>query len=380
MNKASNGVENLRWKKKLLTLTPYQPGKSIESVQKQYNLEKIVKLASNENPYGCSKMAIAALQTTSLSMAIYPDGYGTSLREGLAPFLGVKPEELIFGNGSDNIIQMISRALLHPEANTVMAVPTFSQYKHNAIIEGAEIREVPLVNGEHDLDQMLAAIDENTNVVWLCSPNNPTGTYIPENKLISFLKEVPAQTLVVLDEAYYEYVVAEDYYQSINLTRNYPNLIVLRTFSKIYGLASLRVGYGVANPAIIKALEPAREPFNVNSLGQAAALAAIGDQEFIKECSRKNRKNLSRIYEFCDLNNLEYYPTQTNFILIDFKVDSDKAFQFLLEKGYIVRSGKALGFPTCVRITVGTEEENEGLLKVINEFLVKRESEELTGK
>ncbi|MDF2855441.1 MAG: histidinol-phosphate aminotransferase [Neobacillus sp.] len=373
-------MENLRWKKQLLTLTPYQPGRSTESVKKLYNLETIIKLASNENPYGCSNKALEALQTTSLSMAIYPDGYATSLREGLASFLGVKPEELIFGNGSDNIIQMISRALLHPDANTVMAVPTFSQYKHNAVIEGAAIREVPLVNGEHDLEQMLAAIDENTNVVWLCSPNNPTGTYIPENKLVSFLEKVPTQTLVVLDEAYYEYVVAEDYYQSINLTRNYPNLIVLRTFSKIYGLASLRVGYGVANPAIIKALEPAREPFNVNSLGQAAALAAIGDQEFIEECNQKNRKILSRIYEFCDQNKLEYYPSQTNFILIDFKVDGDKVFQFLLEKGYIVRSGKALGFPTCVRITVGTEEENEGLLKVINEFLVKRESEELTGK
>lgn len=375
-----DGVENLRWKKQLLTLTPYQPGKSTESVKKLYNLDKIVKLASNENPYGCSDKAHAALQTASLSMAIYPDGYATNLREGVASFLGVEPEELIFGNGSDNIIQMISRALLHSEANTVMAIPTFSQYKHNAIIEGAEIIEVPLVNGEHDLDQMLAAIDENTNVVWLCSPNNPTGTYIPESKLVSFLEKVPQETLIVLDEAYYEYVVAEDYYQSINLTRNYSNLIVLRTFSKIYGLASLRVGYGVANPAIIKALEPAREPFNVNSFGQAVALAAIEDQGFIEECKRKNRENLARIYDFCDQNNLEYFPTQTNFILVDFKVDGDKVFQFLLEKGYIVRSGKALGFPTSVRITVGTEEENEGLLKVINEFLVKKETEGLTGK
>lgn len=370
----------MRWKEQLLTLTPYQPGKSIESVKKQYNLDKIVKLASNENPFGCSGKALSALQLNNQSMPIYPDGYATNLRDSLAEFLLVESEELIFGNGSDNLIQIISRALLHPGASTVMAAPTFSQYKHNAVIEGAIIKEVPLKNGEHDLDEMQKAIDELTNVVWLCSPNNPTGTYIPEKHLIAFLEKVPPHILVVLDEAYFEYVVADDYYESISLTRKFPNLIVLRTFSKIYGLASLRVGYGVANPAIIKALEPAREPFNVNSFGQSAVIAAIEDQEFVQDCKEKNREGLELFYQFCEQHQLEFYPSQTNFILIDFKVDGDKVFQYLLERGYIVRSGKALGFPTSVRFTVGSAEQNEGVLKVLSEFLASNKQEQLNGK
>lgn len=368
----------MRWKKQLLTLTPYQPGKSIESVKKQYNLKQIVKLASNENPFGCSKHVQSALEASQPGFAIYPDGYMTNLRDSLAAFLKVEPESLIFGNGSDNIIQMISRSLLHPGANTVMATPTFSQYKHNAVIEGAEVREIPLINGEHDLDKMLAAIDDKTNVVWVCSPNNPTGTYVAENKLVAFLEKVPSHVLVVLDEAYYEYVIAEDSFNAIELTRTYPNLITLRTFSKIYGLASLRVGYGIANPSIIKALDPAREPFNVNSFAQTAALAAIGDQEFVQTCKEKNRQGLAQFYDFCNLNKLKYYPSQTNFILIDFNVDGDRVFQYLLEKGYIVRSGKALGFPTSVRITVGSNEQNEGVLNALSQFLAEENRAQLT--
>lgn len=363
---------SMRWKEQLLTLTPYQPGKSIEAVKKQYKLDQIVKLASNENPFGCSEQVMTALQSNQTSLAIYPDGYATTLRETLASFLQVDEEELIFGNGSDNLIQIISRALLHPNASTVMATPSFSQYKHNAVIEGAIIKEVPLINGDHNLEAMLAAIDEQTNVIWLCSPNNPTGTYIPESKLIAFLDKVPSDILVVLDEAYYEYVVADDYYDSVKLASKYENLIVLRTFSKIYGLAALRIGYGVANRSIIKALEPAREPFNVNSLGQLAASAAIKDQNFINICKEKNRQGLEQFYEFCRQYQLDFYPTQTNFILIDCKIDGNQVFQFLLERGYIVRSGKALGFPTAVRITVGSFEQNEGVLKALGEFLAQK--------
>jgi histidinol-phosphate aminotransferase len=361
----------MRWKEQLLTLTPYQPGKSIDAVKKQFKLENIVKLASNENPFGCSPGVLEVLHTNLSGLAIYPDGYATHLREELSEFLNVDKEELILGNGSDNLIQIISRSLLHPNASTIMAAPTFSQYKHNAVIEGAVVKELPLINGEHDLEAMLAAIDEQTNVIWVCSPNNPTGTYIPENKLIPFLDKVPRHILVVLDEAYYEYVVAEDYYDSIELTRKYENLIVLRTFSKIYGMAALRVGYGVGNRAIIKALEPVREPFNVNSLAQMGAIAAIKDQEFVVDCKEKNRQGLSQFYDFCEQNQLDYYPSQTNFILIDMKGDGDEVFQFLQERGYIVRSGKALGFPTAVRITVGSSEQNEGVLQALSEFLDK---------
>ncbi|MDQ0228761.1 histidinol-phosphate transaminase [Metabacillus malikii] len=356
-------------KEQLLTLKPYQPGKPIEEVKKEFNLDKIVKLASNENPYGCSPKVKDAIVEEMNHLAIYPDGYSALLRTKLASHLQVEEEQIIFGNGSDEVIQIICRALLSPDTNTVMATPTFSQYKHNAVIEGTEIREVPLVNGDHDLDAMLSQIDEKTAVVWVCSPNNPTGTYVKENALFDFLKNVPEHVLVVLDEAYYEYVVAEDYPETTPLLKDYTNIIILRTFSKAYGLASLRVGYGIANADLIRKIEPARGPFNTSRIGQAAAIAAIDDQEFVKACSEKNQRGLKQFYQFCKELNLDYYKSEGNFILIDFKRDSDEVFHALLKKGYIVRSGNALGFPTHLRITVGSEQENSEIIEVLKEFI-----------
>jgi histidinol-phosphate aminotransferase len=364
----------MKWKEQLLTLTPYKPGKSIEEVKRQYGLEKIVKLASNENPFGCSGKVEEAFKNTPVSFAIYPDGYATDLREKLAAFYKVAPDQFIFGNGSDNLIQVISRAILRKGVNTVMAAPTFSQYKHNAVIEGAEVREIPLVDGQHDLEGMLSKIDENTGVVWICNPNNPTGTYISKENLYAFLEKVPKDVLVVLDEAYIEYVEADEDYQVSELVSQFENVIVLRTFSKIYGLASMRVGYGIAASEVIRALEPAREPFNVNAFAQKAAAAALEDQEFIQFCKQKNREGLEQFYQFCKESNLDYYPSQTNFILIDFKTDGDEVFQFLLEKGYIVRSGKALGFPTSVRVTVGSKEQIEGVIEAMKQFLTVKTS------
>lgn len=362
----------MRFKDQVLKLTPYQPGKSIDEVKRQFGLERIVKLASNENPFGCSERVLKTIKEFDGSLAIYPDGYATDIRMVLSEKLGVNPNQLIFGNGSDENIQIISRALLRPGYNTVMSTGTFSQYKHNAVIEGAEVREVPAVNGEHDLEAMLQAIDTNTNVVWVCNPNNPTGTYIGKDALLSFLNRVPKETLVVLDEAYFEYVVAEDYLDSIGLVDQFENLIVLRTFSKAYGLASLRIGYGISNENVIRALEPARGPFNTGTLAQKAAIAALEDQEYVEMCKRKNRDGLEQFYQFCNEHDLSYLPSQTNFILVDFKVDGDEVFQFLQKRGYIVRSGKGLGFPTSVRITVGSEEQNSGVLNAIQEFLTER--------
>jgi histidinol-phosphate aminotransferase len=362
----------MRWKTQILDLAPYQPGKSIDSVKRQYGLNKIVKLASNENPFGCSEKAVATIQAYETSFALYPDGYATEMRDAVAEHVNVQPSQLIFGNGSDNLIQIISRALLRPGYNTVMSAHTFSQYKHNAVIEGAEVREVPDINGEHNLDGMLAAIDEQTNIVWLCSPNNPTGTYIGAEALVSFLDRVPKETLVVLDEAYFEYVVADDYYDAVKLVGQYENLIVLRTFSKIYGLASFRVGYGISNENIIRTLEPVREPFNTNTLAQAVVIASLKDQEYVQTCREKNREGMGQFQQFCQEQSLSYYPSQGNFILIDFKVDGNTVFQYLLERGYIVRSGNALGFPTSVRVTVGSKEQNSGVIQVMKEFLAEK--------
>ncbi|KKK37600.1 histidinol-phosphate aminotransferase [Mesobacillus campisalis] len=362
----------MKWKKQILGLKPYQPGRTIQEVKQQYGLKQVTKLASNENPFGCSQAAADAIANHSASLALYPDGYASELRQAVGGHLEIKPEQLIFGNGSDEIIQIISRSLLQPGVNTVMAAPTFPQYKHNAILEGSEIREVPLKGGYHDLEAMAEAVDENTAVVWLCTPNNPTGTYISSQDLSEFLQKMPADVLVVLDEAYYEYVEAEDYHDSLSLIKEYKNLIVLRTFSKIYGLASLRVGYGVADENLIRTLDPAREPFNVNTLAHAAAIAAIKDQEFLKRCKKANQEGLRQFYTFCEEHQLDYYPSSGNFILIDFACDANEVFQFLLERGFIVRSGAALGFPTSVRVTVGSMEQNAGVIECMKEFLAAR--------
>ncbi len=360
----------MQWKTQIQNLKAYQPGKTMDDVKDLYKLDKVVKLASNENPFGCSSAVQTFLQNSALSHAIYPDGYAKNLRMKVAEQLSVEPEQLLFGNGSDEIIEMISRALLDGNKSTVMATPTFPQYKHNAVVEGAEVREVPLdSDGRHQLNQMLDVIDDSTSVVWLCSPNNPTGEYIRNEGLLSFLDSVPPHVLVVLDEAYYEYAVAEDYYDSIELLSKYSQLLITRTFSKAYGLAGFRVGYGVASKEIISKLEPIREPFNNNTLGQGAAAAAIEDQAFIDQCRKQNREGIQQYYQFCYKNGLKFIPSQANFILIDFEVNGDDVFEYLMSKGFIVRSGQALGFPTSVRITVGSKEQNEEVIEKMEEFL-----------
>lgn len=359
----------MKWKNNILDLKAYTPGRTIDEVKKAYGLESVTKLASNENPYGTSPAVKNALLQASTDYALYPDGSARVLKEAIAEYIGLPTNQVILGNGSDEVIAMVSRALLDENVNTVMATPTFSQYKHNAIVEGAELRQIPLLDGKHDLEAMIEAIDEKTAVVWICSPNNPTGIYIPEQELRAFLDRVPQDVLVVLDEAYAEYVVEDDYANSLELLSLYPNILILHTFSKIYGLASFRVGYGVASQDVIAKLEPIREPFNVNTIAQTIAVAALGDQTFVQECKRKNRIGMQQYYTFCEEEGLFYYPSQGNFILIDMKVDSDEVFHYLMSKGYIIRSGKALGFPTFIRVTIGTEEQNARIIAEIRTYL-----------
>ncbi|ADU30143.1 histidinol-phosphate transaminase [Evansella cellulosilytica] len=353
-------------KQTMVGLVPYQPGKPIEDVKRELGLDEVVKLASNENPYGFSPEVKKVLQDSLENLAIYPDGYARELREGVAKHLGVKEKQLIFGNGSDEVILLLCRSLLTEKDNIVTATPTFSQYSHNAVIEGAKIHEVPLVDGVHDLEAMLEAIDEHTKIVFVCNPNNPSGTYVGEEEFLSFLKKVPDNVLVVSDEAYFEYVAAEDYPVTIPLLKDYSNLMILRTFSKAYGLASLRVGYGVGNEQFIQALDPGRGPFNTNTIGQIAAFEALSDQQFITECYEKNRVEMERFEAFCEKKGYKYYPSQANFILIDLQRPGGEVFQKLLEKGFITRNGEALGFPTCIRITLGTKEQNERIIDVLS--------------
>ncbi|TFE03215.1 histidinol-phosphate transaminase [Jeotgalibacillus sp. R-1-5s-1] len=356
-------------KQQVRKLSPYKPGKTSDEVKREFGLTEIIKLASNENPFGCSEKVTEGIRSGEFNFALYPDGAGSILRTALVDHYGLQPEQFILGNGSDEVIQIISRALLEPGKNTVMPAPSFPQYKHNAVVEGAEVREIPLVNGAHDLDAMAEAVDSQTAVVWVCSPNNPTGVLAETGKLKAFLDKIPEKVLVVLDEAYHEYVTDEDYYNGIQLAAEYPNLIVTRTFSKAYGLAGFRVGYGISSPSVIQALEPVREPFNTSTLAQFAAAKALSDQDFIEKCKLENTKGLRQFEDFCQAFGLSYYPSQGNFILIDFKRDADELFNILLQNGLIVRSGNALGFPTSLRITVGSEEQNSKIISVLTETI-----------
>ena len=360
----------MKWKQQILGMEAYKPGKPIEEVQREFGLDEVIKLASNENPFGFSPKVKAFLAQDDSHHEIYPDGYAQNLRTVVANFVGVQEEQLIFGNGSDDLIAILTRALLVPGRNTVMATPSFSQYAHNAQIEGAEIREVPLVDGNHDLDGMLAQIDDNTAIVWVCTPNNPTGGIVPAKALQAFLAKVPQDVLVVLDEAYYEYVDNEAHENTVSYLEQYPNIIILRTFSKAYGLAGFRVGYGIAHADVIAQLDPVRAPFNNTVLSHKVAAIAMGDQQFIEECRQKNKAGRAQYIAFCEQHNLHYFELETNFILFNVQADSNVVFQELMKRGFIIRSGAALGLPGYIRVTIGTEAQNAKFLEKLTEVLV----------
>ncbi|QGH34789.1 histidinol-phosphate transaminase [Gracilibacillus salitolerans] len=350
-------------------MSPYTPGKQIEEVKKEYGLTKIVKLASNENPFGYSDKVKDAIPRMIDHLEIYPDGYATALRETLARKLNVGEKQLIFGCGSDEVVDIICRTYLEEGTNTVMATPTFPQYKHNALIQGAEIAEVPLIDGYHDLEAMLKQINAQTRVVWLCSPNNPTGSLISRDKLINFLDACSSEVMVVLDEAYYEYIEDSQNPDSIGLLKDYSNLVILRTFSKAYGLANLRVGYGVASEGIATNLNITRGPFNTTSISQLSALVALEDEAFLQHTCRENLENKKAFMLACDEMGLRYYDSEANFLFVKLPTSGDALFEYLLKNGFIVRSGEALGHPNGVRITIGSKEQMNEIVTNLKEFL-----------
>lgn len=350
-------------KSQILNLHSYNPGKSIELIKNEYGLNRVVKLSANENPFGCSPKVIEALQKVSEHFSMYPDGASEALSQKLAQKLNVRQEQLLFGCGGDEVIQIISRGLLEPKHNIVQAALTFSQYEHHAVIEGAEVRSVPLVNGVHDLQGMLKQIDEQTKIVWVCNPNNPTGTYINEAELERFLLAVPKSVYVVVDEAYVEYVTANDFPNTIELLKKFDNLIILRTFSKAYGLASFRVGYCIANEGLIAELNITRLPFNTTMVSQIAAVTALEDQDFITYCVGENRKGLEQYSSFCEKNGVQYFASQANFIFLMVE-ESREISEKLQSKGFLIRS-----FPEGIRITIGSAEDNAELINILKSII-----------
>lgn len=362
-------METLQPKASIQGLPIYQPGKPLEEVKRELGLKEVIKLASNENPYGCSERVWEALADEKDSFHLYPEGNAPMLAEKIAEHLEIDERRLIFGNGSDEVVQMICRAYLSSGDESVIADPTFSRYETGILIEGATPVKVPLTAGTHDLDAMAAAVTDRTRVVWICNPNNPSGTIVHARQLESFIDQLPEHVLVVIDEAYEEYVVDPNYPDSLALLDYNPRIIVLRTFSKIYGLAAFRIGYGIAHPDVVQELQRVREPFNTNRLAQRAAVAAISDQAFVEKCKRENRAAIKHVCNQFDEWGIRYYPAHGNFILFDTGYPADEVFDFLLQQGVIVRSGQALGFPTFIRVTLGTPEQNERFLEAYASFL-----------
>ncbi|WP_342665010.1 histidinol-phosphate transaminase [Shimazuella kribbensis] len=359
----------IRSKSTVRNLPVYRPGKPIEEVEREYGWKNAVKLVSNENPFGCSPKVIEALQGLQLFHQ-YPEPMAPLLRGKLAKHFDVEPEKFIFGNGSSEIIQMICRTFLEHGDESILVDFTYSIYQSEIKIEGAIPIFVPLLNGSYDLDAMLGAITDKTKIIWICNPNNPTGALIDQDTLISFLQKIPDNILVVLDEAYMEYVVDENAPNSASLVSLFPQLIVLRTFSKIYGLAAMRMGYAMADVTIIAELHRVRPSFNTSRYAQMAAIAALEDQEFVAYWRKMNDQERIRIGDQLENWGISYYPSQGNFILFDSGSPSQEVFQYMLERGVIVRD--RLRYPTYIRVTIGTSEQNDRFLEVFAEFLACR--------
>lgn len=341
-------------------MDPYVPGKPIEDVQAELGLVDVIKMASNENPLGPSAKAMAAAAEALRGGHVYPEASSRKLRQVLAERWQVPSDWVFVGNGSDEVFRLLAETYLTPEDAVVVPTPSFSAYTITAQLMGAEVRRVPL-NPEQtmDLPAMAAAVqagDRPARLVWLCRPNNPTGGAFPEGALHSFMQAIPADTLVILDQAYAEY--DESGFDARPFLLQYPNLIVSRTFSKIYGLAGLRIGYGLARPELLAPMFTARDPFSVNVVGQAAALAALDDRAHLERSLAINRAGRAQLCKGLEEMGLSYVPTQANFILIDLKRPARPVFDAMLRLGVIIRPCGSFGLPNHIRITIGTEAEN----------------------
>jgi histidinol-phosphate aminotransferase len=353
----------------LENINPYVPGKPIEEVERELGLSDVVKMASNENPLGPSPKAVKAITDYLHRISLYPDGNGFYLKQDLARYLGLDVKNIILGNGADELIILVGLAYLNPGDEIIMAQPSFSEYDFSARLMDAVPVRVPCKDFRHDLDAIAAAITEKTKIIYICNPNNPTGTIVTQEEVEKFLDKVPSEILVVFDEAYYEFVDDESYAQSIGFLNKGFNILILRTFSKIFGLAGLRVGYGLADEGVISDLNTVREPFNVNSVAQVAARAALDDLEHIEAVKVVNRKGKEYLAAEFKRMGLSYVPTEANFLFVEVGVDSKELFQMMLRKGVIVRTGDIFGYPKYIRVTIDTEDHNIRFIKALEECL-----------
>lgn len=356
--------------KEIKDIQPYEPGKPISLVAKELGLsyDSISKLASNECPLGISPLATEAIKNSAEQMNLYPEGGCFELKNKLGDAYQLQPDQFVIGNGSNEILEFIAHCFLNKDSSAVMSKHAFVIYKILSKMFGAEIIESPMTaDYRHDLTAMYKSIKENTKVVFICNPNNPTSTIVNEAELAAFMKDVPENVLTVVDEAYAE-ITFKKMPNAIKYINEGKNVIVLRSFSKTYGLAGLRIGYGITTPELAFALNKPRQPFNVNRMAQIAAAAALDDNEFLERCKHLYQKGAEQIIDACKEIGLEYIPPYTNFMLI--KVgDSKKIFDKLLKKGVIVRPMGGYELPEWIRVSIGTQEDNEKFISAIKQVI-----------
>lgn len=349
-------------------LTPYQPGKPIEELEREFGIRDIIKLASNENPLGASPGALAAAREALEDLHRYPDGNGFGLKHALAAHLGVDAAQITLGNGSNDVLELLARAFVQLGDEVIFSEHAFAVYPLVTLSVGGRAIVTPAIDYGHDLSAMRRAVSERTRVVFIANPNNPTGTWLRRDDLYDFLRAVPPRVIVVVDEAYFEFVCEPDYPDCMQWQPEFPNLVVTRTFSKIYGLAGLRVGYGISDAQIAEILNRVRQPFNVNAVALAAATAALGDDEHVRASRDLNRSGMRQLQAGFEGLGLEYVPSAGNFMTVEVG-RAGRVYDALLRKGVIVRPIANYGLPEHLRVTVGLESENTRFLEALAEAL-----------
>ncbi|MBI5658443.1 MAG: histidinol-phosphate transaminase [Nitrosomonadales bacterium] len=350
-------------------IAPYQPGKPISELERELGISGIVKLASNENPLGCSPLATIAMREAIKTVALYPDGNGFELKDALRERYGVEHANIVLGNGSNDMLELAARAFLAAGDKAVYSDHAFAVYPLATQAVGATGISVPAINYGHDLKAMLkAATEHRAKLVFVANPNNPTGTFLKAEELLEFLRALPPQILVVLDEAYNEYLPEECRYDSVPWLRDFPNLIISRTFSKAYGLAGLRVGYALTRAQIADMMNRVRQPFNVNSVAQAAAVAALRDEDFVRRTNELNRRGMEQIEAGLRKLGLEFIPSAGNFV--SFKITgAARMYRRLLELGVIVRPIASYDMPDYLRVSIGLESENDKFISALKQAI-----------
>lgn len=347
-------------------IAPYQPGKPISELERELGITGIVKLASNENPLGASPHAIAAARAALDEIGLYPDGNGFALKDALVQRYGVAHNQVVLGNGSNDVLELVAHAFLTVGDKAVYSDHAFAVYPLATQAVGATGISVPAQNFGHDLDAMrVAAVENGAKVIFIANPNNPTGTFLTGEELHQFLRALPANILVVLDEAYNEYLPAECRYDSVSWLAEFPNLLISRTFSKAYGLASLRVGYGLGNPQVIDMINRVRQPFNVNAMAQAAAVAALNDADFVQRTFDLNQQGMTQITNGLKVLGLSFIPSYGNFVSFHIP-NANGIYRRLLELGVIVRPVGNYAMPDYLRVSIGLSHENEKFLSALH--------------